>query len=71
MNALQGKQSLIAGHAVVIVILLDKAFGANGLLTMVANKAVLMPTVAFVLHLLGAWLVYRSEKNNCKRISNK
>lgn len=57
VDALQGKQSLVAGHAVVIVILLDKALGANGLLAVVANKAVLVPTVALVLHLLGACLV--------------
>lgn len=51
---LKGKLLLIAGQAVVVPLLLHKAPGADGLLAAVTAEAVLMPTVAFVLHLFGA-----------------
>lgn len=54
VNTLLSKLLLIAGQAVVVEILLDKALGADGLVATVAGEAVLMPTVALVLHLLRA-----------------
>lgn len=55
VDTLQGKQFLIAAETVVVPIFLDKALGANGLLAGFADKAILMPTVIPMLHLLGAW----------------
>ena len=48
------KLLLIAGQAVVAVLLIHKATGAHWLLAVLTCEAVLMPTVAFVLHLFGA-----------------
>lgn len=55
VDALQSKLLLIAGQAVVVAVLLDEAPGANGLLATVAGEANLVPTVALMLHLFGAW----------------
>lgn len=55
VDTLQSKQLLIAGQAVVVGFLLDKALGANGLLATVAGETILMPTVALMLHLFRAW----------------
>lgn len=57
VDALLGELLLIAGQAVVVGVLQHEAPGANGLLAAVAGEAVLVPTVAFVLHLFGAWWV--------------
>lgn len=54
LHTLHGKLLLIAGHAVVVVLLGDEALGADGLLTTLAAEAGLMPAVAFVLHFPGA-----------------
>lgn len=55
LDALQSKLLLVAGQAVVVGILQHKAPGADGLLATVAGEAILMPTVALMLHLFGAW----------------
>lgn len=55
LDTLQSKLLLVAGQAVVVAFLLHKAPGADGLLAMVAGEAILMPTVALMLHLLRAW----------------
>ena len=57
VNALQSELHLVAGQTVVVVVLLDEALGADGLLAVVADEAVLMPSVVLVLHLFGAWWV--------------
>lgn len=57
VDALLGKLLLVAGQAVVVGVLQHEAPGANGLLATVAGEAVLVPTVALVLHLFGAWWV--------------
>lgn len=57
VDALLGELLLIAGQAVVVGVLQHEAPGANGLLAAVAGEAVLVPTVASVLHLFGAWWV--------------
>ena len=54
MGAGKRKLLLIAGQAVVAVLLGHKATGAHWLLAVLTCEAVLMPTVAFVLHLFGA-----------------
>lgn len=64
MDALHSKLLLIAGQAVVVGILLDEAPGAHRLLAAVARETVLVPTVALVLHLLGAWKRGKREINN-------
>lgn len=55
MDALLGKLLLVAGQAVVVGLLLDEAPGAHRLLAAVAGETILMPTVAPMLHLFGAW----------------
>lgn len=62
MDALQSKLLLIAGQAVVVGVLLDEAPGANRLLATVAGEAILMPTVALMLHLFRAWWVEEEEE---------
>lgn len=57
VNTLQSELLLVAGQAVVVGILQHKAPGADGLLAAVAGETVLVPTVALVLHLFGAWQV--------------
>lgn len=57
LHTLQSKHLLIAGQAVVIGFPLDEALGANGLLATVASEAILMPTVALMLHLFRAYKV--------------
>lgn len=63
VNTLQSKLLLVAGQAVVVAFLLHKAPGADGLLAAAADETLLVPTVAFVLHLLGAWRTNGAE--NC------
>lgn len=60
--ALLGKLLLIAGHAVVVGILLYEAPGANGLLATVAGETILVPTVALMLHLFRAWWVEEADR---------
>lgn len=55
VHTLHGKLLLIAGHTEVVVILRDETLGANGLLASLAGETGLMPAVALVLHLPGAW----------------
>lgn len=55
VHTLQCKLFLVAGHAVVIVVLRNEALGSNRLLTALAGKAGLMPAVPLMLHLPGAW----------------
>lgn len=55
VNTLHSKLLLIAGHTEVVAFLGDEAFGADGLLAPLAGEAGLVPAVAFVLHLPGAW----------------
>lgn len=55
VDTLQSELLLVAGQAVVVGILQHKAPGADGLLATVAGEAILMPTVALMLHLFGAW----------------
>lgn len=54
VHTLHGELLLIAGHAVVEVVLGDEALGTNGLLATLAGEAGLMPAVALVFHLPGA-----------------
>lgn len=61
VDALHGKLLLVAGQAVVVGFLLDEALGAHGLLATVAGEAILMPTVALMLHLFGAWWAEGAE----------
>lgn len=62
VEALLSKLLLIAAQTVVVGVLQHKVPGADGLLTAVAGEAVLMPAVALVLHLLGAWLRQREKR---------
>lgn len=55
VHTLHGKLLLIAGHTEVMVVLGDKALGANGLLAARAGKARLMPAVPLMLHLPRPW----------------
>lgn len=55
MHTLHSELLLVAGHTVVEVVLRDEALGANRLLTPLTGEAGLMPAVALVLHLPGAW----------------
>lgn len=55
VHALHGKLLLVAGHTEILVVLGDEALGADWLLASLAGKAGLMPTVALVLHLPGAF----------------
>lgn len=55
VDTLQSKLLLVAEQAVAVAVLLHKAPGADGLLAMVAGEAILMPTVALMLHLFRAW----------------
>lgn len=55
VHTLHGKLLLIAGHTEIMVVLGDKALGADGLLASLAGEAGLMPAVPLVLHLPGAW----------------
>lgn len=55
MNTLHGKLLLIAGHAEVVAVLRDEAFGADGLLAPLAGETGLVPAVALVLHFPRAW----------------
>lgn len=68
MDALLGELPLVAGHAVVAGVLLDKVPGAEGLLAALAGEAVLVPAGALVLHLLGACLQQRQKH---LRLSNQ
>ena len=54
VDAGKSKLLLIAGQAVVAVLLVHKATGSHWLFAVLTCEAVLMPTVAFVLHLFGA-----------------
>lgn len=54
MHTLHGKLLLVAGQAVVVGLLLDEAPGSHWLLATVAGEAILVPTVALMLHLFGA-----------------
>lgn len=62
LEALLSELLLVAGQAVVVGFLLHEAPGANGLLATVAGEAILMPTVALMLHLLRAWWVEGAER---------
>lgn len=53
MHTLHSELLLIAGHAIVVVVLGDEALGTNGLLAALAGEAGLMPAVALMLHLPG------------------
>lgn len=53
MHTLHSELLLIAGHAVVVVVLGDEALGTNGLLAALTGEAGLMPAVALMLHLPG------------------
>lgn len=64
VNTMQSEQLLVAGQAVVVAVLLHKALGADGLLTAAADETFLMPAVAFVLHLLGAWRKKPAENSS-------
>lgn len=55
MHTLHGKLLLVAGHAEVMVVLRDKALGADGLLASMAGETGLVPAVPLVLHLPGAF----------------
>lgn len=67
LDALQGELLLVAGQAVVVGVLLDEAPGADGLLAAVAGEAVLVPTVALVLHLFRAW--WRDKRREERELS--
>lgn len=62
LDTLQSELLLVAGQTVVVAVLLHEAPGADGLLAMVAGEAVLMPTVALMLHLFRAWWVEGAER---------
>ncbi len=62
VDALLSKHLLIAGQAVVVGVFLHKAPGADGLLATVAGEAILMPTVALMLHLFRAWWLKGGER---------
>merc|ERR1711962_284201 len=53
--ALGREELLIASDAVVVFVLRDEALRPQSLLAVVAGEAILVPLLAFVLHLLGAW----------------
>lgn len=55
VHTLHGKLLLVAGHAEVMALLRDEAFGANRLLASLASETGLVPAVPLVLHLPGAW----------------
>lgn len=61
VDTLLSKLLLIARQAEVVALLLHKVAGADGLLAAVAGEAVLVPTVALVLHLFRAWWPKREE----------
>lgn len=67
LHTLQSKHLLVAGQAVVVGIPLDEALGANGLLATVAGEAIIMPTVALMLHLFRAWWVERGGGGEGRR----
>lgn len=54
MDALVSKLLLVAGQAVVAALFVHEAAGSDGLLAALAREAILVPAVAFVLHLLRA-----------------
>lgn len=56
MHTLHGKLLLVAGHAEVMALLRDEAFGANRLLASLASETGLVPAVPLVLHLPGAFI---------------
>lgn len=63
MHTLHSELLLVAGHAIVVVVLGDETLGTNGLLAAFTGEAGLMPTVSFMLHLPGAckkdlWIGY-------------
>lgn len=62
VHTLHCKLLLIAGHTVVVVVLGDKALGANGLLAPLAGETGLMPTVPLVLHLPGAFKKHQATE---------
>lgn len=65
MHTLHSKLLLIAGHAIVVVVLGDEALGANGLLAALTGETSLMPAVALVLHLPGACKNIGTEMDVC------
>lgn len=65
VHTLQCKLFLVAGHAVVIVVLRNEALGSNRLLTALAAKAGLVPAVPLMLHLPGAW----KNREKCRQTS--
>ncbi len=71
VDTLQGKLFLIARHAVVVGVLLHKALDADGLLATVAGEAILVPTVALMLHLFRAWWVEGAERETEKEWEEK
>lgn len=62
MHTLHRKLLLIAGHAIVVIVLGDEALGTNGLLAALTGEAGLMPAVALMLHLPRACkIIHRNE----------
>lgn len=55
LGALGREELLIASDAVVVFVFRDEALRPQSLLAVVASEAILVPLLAFVLHLLGAW----------------
>lgn len=55
MHTLHSKLLLVAGHTEVLVLLRDETLGTDWLLASLAGEAGLMPAVALVLHLPGAF----------------
>jgi len=54
LGALGREELLITSDAVVVFVLRDEALRPQSLLAVVAGEAILVPLLAFVLHLLGA-----------------
>lgn len=62
MHTLHGKLLLVAGHTEVLVLLRYEALCADWLLASLAGEAGLMPAVALVLHLPGAFRKLRWKR---------
>lgn len=55
MAALRSEPALVAGNAVVVVLVRDERLGADGLLTAVTDEAVLVPRGLAVFQHPGSW----------------
>jgi len=58
LGALGSKEFLVAGDAIIVLVFGNEALSTQSFLAVVTGKAIFVPLLAFILHLLSAWFEY-------------